>query len=121
MRAALLYTMALFYVLAGINHFWHPWMYKRIMPPYLPWPMTLVYVSGAAEILCGLLLLPGSTRVFAAWLIIALLIAIFPANIQMTVDYYRRHDRYTWLTVVRLPLQLVLVGWAWKFTGAHSV
>jgi uncharacterized membrane protein len=108
--------MAALYVLAGANHFWHPRMYQKIVPTYLPSPHTLVLISGICEITFGLLLLPEGTRKLAAWLIIALLIAIFPANIQMTLDYYHRHSPYTWVTMARLPLQLVLIWWAWTFT-----
>jgi uncharacterized membrane protein len=112
--------MALLYLAAGINHFWHPAMYMRIMPPYLPWHLPLVYLSGICEILFALLLLPVRTRCPAAWLIIAMLIAIFPANIQMTLDYCRSHSPSTWLTIVRLPLQFVLIAWAWRFAKKPS-
>ncbi len=116
MQLVSLYTMSVFYIAAGINHFWHPVMYKRIVPPCLPWPMPLVYISGVCEIVFALLLLPLSTRWIAAWLIIALLIAVFPANIQMTLDYSRRHNPYTWVTIARLPIQILLIWWAWQFT-----
>jgi uncharacterized membrane protein len=110
--------MALLYVAAGINHFVHPRMYISIMPHFLP-PAShqaLVVLSGGCELLFGLLLLPNMTRPWAAWLIIALLIAIFPANIQMTIDFMRRHSPYTWLAWLRLPLQAVLIWWAYKYT-----
>ena len=111
--------MALLYVAAGINHFVRPAMYLSIMPHFLP-PSSyrpLVTVSGICEIAFGLLLIPASTRHLAAWLIIALLIAIFPANIQMTIDFTRRQNPYTWLACLRLPLQIVLIWWAYTFTG----
>lgn len=111
-----LYIQAFLYTLAGINHFWHPRLYKQIMPPWLPWHDGLIVLSGVCEILFGLLLLPSLTRPLAAWLIILLLIAIFPANIQMTLDYMRRHDPRTWVTILRLPLQVVLIWWAYIYT-----
>jgi uncharacterized membrane protein len=111
-----LYSMVVLYVIAGINHFWHPRMYKSIMPSWLPWHLPLIYASGTCEIVFALLLIPQSTRLLAAWLIIALLIAVFPTNIQMTIDYCRRHNSYTWLTIIRLPIQLLLIAWAWSFT-----
>lgn len=89
----------------------------KIMPPWLPWHLQLVYISGLFEILLGLLLLPELTRSWAAWGIIALLIAVFPANIQMMLNYYHRHLPGLWLTIVRLPLQGVLIWWAWSYTG----
>jgi uncharacterized membrane protein len=116
MRLFSLYSMVIFYVAAGINHFWHPRMYKSIMPPYLPYHLPLVYISGICEIAFALLLLPAFTRWLAAWLIIAMLIAIFPANIQMAINYSRRHNPYTWLAILRLPIQLLLIAWAWPFT-----
>jgi len=115
-----LWVMAVFYVVAGINHFVRPQMYVSIMPRFLPESSyrQLVAVSGVCEIVFGLLLIPSATRSIAAWLIIALLIAIFPANIQMTIDFTRRHNPYTWLAWLRLPLQLVLLWWAYKLAGS---
>lgn len=108
--------MSLLYIAAGINHFVRPGMYKRIMPAYLPWHLELVYISGACEILFGLLLLPVATRPTAAWLIIGLLLAVFPANIQMAVNYARASSPWLWIALLRLPLQLVLIWWAWCYT-----
>lgn len=85
------------------------------MPPWLSRPLFLVYLSGFFEIALGLLLLPLLTRSLAAWGIILLLIAVFPANIQMMIMYARRKHRLTWITVVRLPLQLLLIWWAWQY------
>jgi uncharacterized membrane protein len=113
-----LWVMAVFYVVAGINHFVRPGMYVSIMPRFLPESSyrLLVAISGLCEAVLGLLLIPPVTRKIAGWLIIALLIVIFPANIQMAIDFTRRHNPYTWLTWLRLPLQLVLIWWAYKFT-----
>ena len=108
--------MTALYVIAGCMHFIKPNTYGKIMPPWLPWPLLLVYISGAFEIALGALLLPAATRVLAAWGIIFLLIAVFPANIQMMLIYYRNHLPHRWLTVARLPLQLLLIWWAWIFT-----
>jgi len=110
--------MAVLYVAAGVNHFVRPGMYVSIMPRFLPESSyrPLVAISGMAEVVFGMLLIPTATRPIAAWLIIALLIAIFPANIQMTINFTRRHNPYTWLTWLRLPLQVVLIWWAYKFT-----
>ena len=111
--------MGLLYIAAGVWHFMRPKGYIRIMPPWIAasWHLQLVYVSGACEILLGILLFPESTRAMAAWGIIALLIAVFPANIQMTINYFHYNNPYKWLTVVRLPLQAVIIWWAWKYTG----
>ncbi|QNF31579.1 DoxX family protein [Adhaeribacter swui] len=116
MREASLYIMALIYVGAGILHFLRPGMYMGIMPPWLPAHKFLVLASGACEILFGLLLLPAGTRPVAAWLIIALLIAVFPANVQMALQFTEQHRPGWWLTWLRLPLQGVLIWWAYTFT-----
>ena len=108
--------MALLYVAAGINHFVNPDIYLNIMPPYLPQPNLLVYISGLLEILLGLLLLPRLTRRVAAWGIILLLIAVFPANIQMAINYGQTNHPGLWISLLRLPLQIVLIWWAWTFT-----
>jgi uncharacterized membrane protein len=110
-----LYTMAAFYILAGINHFLHPGFYKKIMPGWLPAHSLLIYTSGIAEILLGALLIPVLTRKWAALGIILLLMAVSPANVQMMLNY-REHDHpYLWVTIVRLPLQLLLIYWAWLY------
>jgi uncharacterized membrane protein len=116
MKHVALYIMSLLYIAAGINHFVNPRMYVKIMPPWLPGHLQLVYISGVAEILLGILLIPASTRIFAAWGIIVLLIAVFPANVQMMLNYYQKNLPGFWLTLVRLPLQAVLIWWAWGYT-----
>ncbi len=108
--------LSVFYLVAGINHFWNPGFYEPIMPPFLPYHLTLIYISGACEIIFAILLLPRSTRKTAAWLIIIFLIAVFPANIQMAVNYYSENDPRLWFALVRLPLQAVLILWAHVFT-----
>lgn len=110
-----LYGMAALYVLAGINHFANPDFYKKIMPPWLPWHYSIIYISGLAEIVLGLLLLPSQTRKWAAWGIIILLIIIFPANVQMMLNYQQEHNPNLWIAVVRLPLQILLIMWAYQF------
>jgi len=110
--------MTLLYVAAGVNHFWHPATYLGIMPPWLPLPELLVIISGLAEIVLGLLLLPVRRRAFAAWGIIVLLIAVFPANIQMAINWHREGHAKEWIAWARLPLQAVLIYWAWLYTKA---
>jgi uncharacterized membrane protein len=108
--------MALVYVAAGIYHFINPKLYLKIMPHYLPWHLQLVYISGAIEIILGILLIPESTRPTAAWLVIALLIAVFPANIQMAVDFWNKKNPVLWMAILRLPLQPLLIWLAWLYT-----
>jgi uncharacterized membrane protein len=119
MKEIFLYVMIAFYVAAGVNHFWHVASYQQIIPSYLPFSLALIYISGACEIIFALLLIPPGMRPFAAWAIIVLLIGIFPANIQMTINYFNDHNPKAWLTVLRLPLQLVLIWWACLYTKNH--
>jgi len=118
MKTIFLYIMATAFLAAGIYHFANPDFYKKIMPAYLPYHLQLIYISGACEILFGLLLLPASTRIFAAWSIIILLLAVFPANIQMAINFWQKKNPYLWIALLRLPLQLVLIWWAYIYTKA---
>ena len=86
------------------------------MPPWLPLHKELVFISGVAEIVCAILLLFNKTRRLGAWAVIALLIAVFPANIQMLIDYNRDSNPMIWIAVLRLPIQLFLIWWAYIFT-----
>lgn len=101
---------------AGTLHFVRPDPFVKIMPSYLPWHLQLVYVSGVIEIVLGAMLLIPKCQVLAAWGLIALLIAVFPANVQMALhasDYPQFPATLIWL---RLPLQGVLIVWAYWFT-----
>ncbi|HEX8283955.1 MAG TPA: DoxX family membrane protein [Pyrinomonadaceae bacterium] len=118
LKLILKFFFAVSFVVAGFNHFFNTSFYLHIMPPYLPLPLTLVYLSGLIEIILGvLLLIPKLTRM-AAWGLVALLIAVFPANLHMAVN----HELYPEYSVTalwaRLPLQLVLIGWAYWYTKA---
>ncbi|MEX1114799.1 MAG: DoxX family protein [Akkermansiaceae bacterium] len=102
-----------FFMFAGIAHFVSPTVYLPMMPPYLPWPMALIYLSGAAEIAGGAGLLIPRLRQAAAWGLIALLLAIFPANIHMLMTGLILDGKQVpeWVLWVRLPLQFLLVLW----------
>ena len=112
--------MILFYAGAGINHFIRPDFYLKIMPAWLPLHKELVFISGVAEVLCAVLLLFSKTRRLGAWAVIALLVAVFPANLQMLLDYKRDNNPMLWIAVLRLPIQLLLIWWAYSFTGNPS-
>jgi uncharacterized membrane protein len=104
------------FVLAGINHFAHTPFYLAMMPAYLPWHAALVHVSGLAEIALGLLMCLQRYARVAGWGMIALLIAVFPANLQMALhpDLYPGYP--AWALWLRLPLQLPLMVWAYWYT-----
>lgn len=108
--------MGILYILAGLNHFRKPEGYEKIVPHFMQHAHLLVVVSGIAEILLGILLFVKPARRLAAWGIILLLIAVFPANIQMCIDYYRTGNPNFWITVVRLPIQFLLIWWAFQYT-----
>ena len=115
-KLVLKYIFALFFVLAGLNHFRNPDFYVKIMPPYLPWHLFLVYLSGFFEIALGVLLLIPRQQRIAAWGLIALLVAVFPANIHMAV-HAELYPEFSPTTLwARLPLQAVLIAWAYWYT-----
>ena len=105
------YVLVIFMIGAGTMHFINPDFYLKIMPPYLPLHRELVCLSGVCEIVLGLILLVGRFSQLAAWGIIALLIAVFPANIYV----YQNQDVLPAppiLHLLRLPLQAVFILWA---------
>ena len=110
------YIMVGLYLVTGVTHFLRPYMYRTIMPPWVPFPMPAVYLSGVCEILFALMLLNSSTQSIGAWCLIVLLVAVFPANVQMAMDFSQKHNPYLWIAILRLPLQAVLIWWAWLYT-----
>ena len=116
-----LVIMSGLYVLAGTIHFINPGFYKKIMPHWLPWHYFIIYFTGVCEIILGLLLIPRYTRKTAAWGIVILLVAIFPANIQMMLDYWHQQSPYLWLAILRLPLQPLLIWWAFRYTKSEGL
>ncbi len=118
MQTALLLTLAALFLYAGAMHFVAPGPFIRIVPRWLPAPAALVAISGACEILGGLGLLVPGTRSWAAWGLVALLVAVFPANVNMALHRlpFGKYPVPDWALWARLPLQLLLIGWAWSFT-----
>lgn len=106
------YLLAIFMIVAGTMHFMNPAFFLKIVPPYLPLHKELVLVSGVCEMLLGILLLIPRTSHLAAWGIVALLIAVFPANVYL----YQHQDILPASPIVhllRLPLQGVFILWAY--------
>jgi uncharacterized membrane protein len=118
-KTVLLWTMGIFYVAAGVMHFVRPDFYAPMMPPYLPAHLALIYLSGLAEVVLGLAVLLPATRPLAAWGLILLLIAIFPANIHIALNnvpvFGAKEGAGIW-NFVRLPVQGLLIAWAWWYT-----
>ena len=107
-----------FFVLAGANHFVFPAFYAELVPPGWPAPAVLSAVAGAAEIAGGLGLLVPRLRRAAGWGLIALLIAVFPANVHAAM-----HPDGTLPPValyLRLPVQVVFIAWVWRVAGMGS-
>jgi len=102
------------FVTAGTLHFVKPRIYEAIMPRYLPAHRELVYASGVAEIAGGAGVLYPKTRKGAAYWLIATLVAVFPANVEMAVHAERFKKIPEPLLWARLPLQGALIAWAWK-------
>jgi uncharacterized membrane protein len=113
-------VMGAAYVIAGVTHFLAPESFARVVPPEFPRPRALVYLSGVAEVILGFGVQFDRTRRASAWGIVALLVAVFPANVYMATDDAGTGfvpDRLAGVARAaawaRLPLQAVLVLWAW--------
>ena len=119
LRNASPYLFAALLAVTGSLHFIAPRPYVQIVPDQLPAPYALVYASGVAELLCGLGLAVPRTRRPAAWATALLLVAVFPANVQMALDAGDRSEAYRWGTYARLPLQVPLVLWAVSIARAR--
>jgi uncharacterized membrane protein len=114
-RTGLRWLLALVLVGAGVNHFLNPAFYIAIMPDYLPLHAELVYASGVAEVAIGMLMLAPRPRLLrlAGWAAIALLIAVFPANVHMALHPERYPNLTATALYARLPFQAVFILWAW--------
>ena len=110
------WVFGILFVAAGIGHFVAPGFYLKIMPPYLPLHRELVLISGIAEVLLGALVLVPKTSRFAAWGLIALLIAVFPANLYVYQNRASFPQLPPFAHLLRLPLQGVLILWAYVYT-----
>jgi uncharacterized membrane protein len=111
-----LYAMMVLYIGGGINHFLNPDFYLSVMPAWLPQHELANWSSGIMEIVLGILLLPQSTRRISAWLIIGMLtVFFFVIHIPMVFHFYAIDWLMFWIAVVRIPLQVVLINWAYKF------
>lgn len=117
-RTGLRAVLALLMVTAGVMHFVTPEPFEAIMPAYLPWHRPLVLISGVFEVLGGIGILIPRTREWAGWGLIALLLAVFPANVWMAtegiqVEGLPMSPAMAW---ARLPMQAVLIWLAWWVT-----
>jgi uncharacterized membrane protein len=120
LKFAALLLLSVAMIAIGVLHFVRPRPFVRIVPKFLPAPLALVYISGFFEVLGGVgLLIPG-TRPWAAWGLIALYVAVFPANIYMLTHNISLNPKKPiprWALWARLPFQLVFIAWAYWFTA----
>jgi uncharacterized membrane protein len=109
-----------FFIVAGANHFLSPDFYLAMMPPWLPAHSELVWISGLCEILGGIGVMVPITRSRAGWGLVALLIAIFPANVYMALNPELFAEIPRAALYGRLPFQAVFIAWAWWATRPDS-
>ena len=109
------FILGLFFVLAGLNHFRVPSAYAAMMPAWVPWPAGVSAIAAIGEILGGIGVMLPEYRRAAGWCLVALLIAVFPANLHAALMGHVEGFSYSpGMLWVRLPLQAVLVAWvAW--------
>lgn len=115
--------VAAFFIVAGAFHFVRPDAYAGIMPTFLPHPEALVLISGAAEIAGGVGMLVSAARRTAGVGLIVLLVAVFPANVQMLLNH-RTQGTPWWMEAalwIRLPFQGVLIAWVWRVTQPRCI
>ncbi|HXP52927.1 MAG TPA: MauE/DoxX family redox-associated membrane protein [Bacteroidia bacterium] len=117
MKKLSLYSMALFYLLAGINHFYSSNFYETIMPAYIGYHKLLIEISGVVEILLALILIPNYTRRIAATLIAVMLVIFLWLHIQMLIDFWSKDNKHLWIAILRVPMQFILIWWAYSFTS----
>lgn len=102
------------FVILGVMHFVKTNAYMKVMPPVIPFHLECVYLSGLAEIIGGIMILFQPTRRMAVYGLIALLIAVFPANIYMAMrpDLFPKIPQ--WVLLLRLPFQPIFIYFVWK-------
>ena len=114
------YILGLLFIGAGVNHFIDPDFYLAMMPPYLPFHAELIFLSGVFEVVAGLgVFIPRLRRVAGIFMIL-ILIGVFPANLHMALTPEAFPDIPAWGLYVRLPLQGVLIWWAWVATRVED-
>ena len=109
--------MVFVYAAAGVNHFVNPAFYEKIMPVWLPNHSLLNTIGGISELILAAMLLSEKTRKISAYLIIAMLIVfLFVIHIPMTINFYKTNNPGLWISIIRLPIQFILIWWAWLYT-----
>ncbi|MEO2167984.1 MAG: hypothetical protein ABGY42_07650 [bacterium] len=116
-RTVSLVLIMIFFTTAGIMHFAMTDFFVAIMPPYLPLHLEAVYISGVFEILGGVGVMFGATRLYAGYGLLALLVAVYPANIHMALNPELFPDTSATALYARLPVQFAALAWVWWATS----
>ena len=109
------YLLAIIFIAGGANHLRVPALYKKVMPPYIPGHDTLIVVSGVLEMLAGLMLISTGRVTLGAWSMLILLVLFIPVHSYMIQEKEARLKLPYWFVVIRLPLQLGLMFWAYQY------
>ena len=112
-----IYLMSAVYLFAGLTHFIFPGIYRKVVPDYLPWHGPIVYVSGAVEIALAIALLIPVLQSMAAFGVISLLILVLPVHVEQFRRKEARLGFPLWVVIARQPIQLLLIWWAWQYSG----
>lgn len=121
-RAVAILVIAAYFLIGGVTHFTNPDFFVAIIPPWLPYHLEIVWISGGFEILGGLGLLLPKTRLLAGYGLIALTIAVTPANIHMAMNPHLFPNATPGLLYLRLVLQVFLLWLIWfSFSGRRMV
>ena len=112
--------IGLIFIGAGVTHFVLPRPYRQIVPPSFGDPARLVAISGVAEVAGGVGVLLPSTRRPAGLGLLALLVAVFPANVYMARNPEHFARIPGWALYARLPLQPLMMWWVWRATREGS-
>lgn len=116
LKNILLYLLVAFYLFMGAMHLIKPEQYFAMMPSWLPVHGILISLSGIVEIALAILLIPAKTRAISAKLIIAILVIFFfVIHIPQSIDYYKTGSPDFVASIIRLPIQFLLIAWAWMF------
>ena len=110
------YLLGVILIIAGVAHFKYPKVYLKIMPPYIPAPQSMVLLSGIIEMILGFMLLNPGTQKIAGWAIIAMLVVFIPVHVYMLQNKKASLKMPTWLLILRFPIQLGLMYWAYQYT-----
>ena len=115
-KKLVLFGLAAFFINAGVDHFVDPDFYFSIMPPTFPLHSEAVYISGFFEVLGGVCVLIPPLRKIAGWGLVALLVAVYPANIYMAITPEAFPNFHVALLYIRLPFQFIFIYWAYSVT-----